>query len=374
MRKRFAPLLTLLTALFVFNACDDAPQITKPIIDEILTQPIPVTQSRYTGRLQRVGTVENFGLGVDDPVAIEWNSTDLYMIAKHGSYPSRSQYLFRVDRQTGVAVMVNPGARDLGGSFGRGRGFTQVLYVSPSDMTWHPDGQILAVCGVLDSIVSIDLETGLAGRISWEKDFCLRYPEGDSDFDREFGGYRVIGAGTALAWTEQGLYMWGISGRNNELVNRGYRSFGRLYKISENLRCATPIGNPVFYGQPTEGPLYPDEGEAHASSFCFDGEHLYMSGSDTQSLYILDPRRGELYFVAKWVYAELPPGHAIHDKETGQDTFLTEMPPDHDGTLYCYRNIEKNICFGEPEITGLAFDGVNLYAVCGFTDALYIVE
>ena len=53
MLKRFATLLTLLTALFLFNACDDAPQITKPIIDEILTEPIPVTQSRYTGELQR---------------------------------------------------------------------------------------------------------------------------------------------------------------------------------------------------------------------------------------------------------------------------------------------------------------------------------
>ena len=376
MLKRFATLLTLLTALFLFNACNDAPKITKPIIDEILTEPIPVTQSRYTGTLRRVGSVSDFGLNLDDPVAIEWNGRQLYMLADHGRYPNEAQYLFTLDRNTGVAAFVNPGAMDLGGSFRQGRNFTQVLHVSPSDMAWHSEGQgvMLAVCPVLDSIVSIDLETGFAGRITFAEDFCLRFPEGDSDFDREFGRYPVIGSGSALAWTGQGLYMWGISGRSNQLVERGYRSFGQLYKIAGNLQCATPIGNPVFYGQPTEGPLYPDEGEAHATSFCFDGKHLYMSGANTQSLYILDQLIGELYFVAKWIYAELPLGHAIHEKETGQDTFLTEMPSDHDGTLYCYRNIEENTCFDFPDITGLAFDDVNMYAVCGFTDALYIVE
>ena len=60
--------------------------------------------------------------------------------------------------------------------------------------------------------------------------------------------------------------MWGISGHNNDLVNQGYRSFAQLYKISSNLRCATPIGNRVHYGQPTDGRIYPDEGEAHATT------------------------------------------------------------------------------------------------------------
>ena len=69
---------------------------------------------------RRVGNVQNFGSGVDDPVALEWNGTDLYMLADRGVYPNEGQYLFRVDKETGQATMVNPGARDLGGSFGGG--------------------------------------------------------------------------------------------------------------------------------------------------------------------------------------------------------------------------------------------------------------
>ena len=238
-------------------------------------------------------------------------------------------------------------------------------------MTWHPDGFMLAICPVIDSIVTIDLETGLAGRITFQKDFCLRYPEGDSDFDKEFGGYGVIGAGRALAWTEQGLYMWGKTGRSNQLVERGYKSFGQLYKIGENFQCATPVGNPIFYGR-TEAehdaaiqafydgkaahPALPDEGEAHASTFCFDGQHLYASGIDTRRLYIVDRMTGELHFVAKWEYAETPHGYEKHE-------------------LGGYLNIEENVLAQwAPSVIALAFDGQEMYAIESFTQALYRVE
>ena len=243
------------------------------------------------------------------------------------------------------------GAKDLGGSFSQGRGFTQVLYVSPTDMTWHPDGNgvMLAVCPVLDSIVTIDLETGFAGRITFDKDFCLRVPEDDENF----GGRPVIGSGRALAWTDQGLYMWGVSLRSTQMVDRGHRSFGGLYQISENLRCATPVGSPVYFGQPSEGSPYPDEGEAYAYSFCFDGEHLYMSGADTRALYVIDRNTGDLTFVADWHFSELPSGFAFHE--------------------FGILDIERN-SIGGIWITGLAFDGQDMFAVCSFTDGLYIVE
>lgn len=345
-RKLF--LLIFLVAVALVG-CDD-PDLS--VLDQVVSEAQPPVSS-YTGELHRVGNVEKFGRNVESPDALEWNGESLYMLADRGRYTNKGQYLFKVDRETGEALMINPGAKDLGGSFSQGQVFTQVLYVSPSDMTWHPDGQMFAVCPVLDSIVTIDLETGLAGRITFDKDFCLRYPEGDSEFDHEFGGYPVIGAGRALAWTDQGIYMWGISLRSTDIVDRGYRSFGALYEISDNLKCATPVGSPVFFGQPTEGPPYPDEGEAYAYSFCFDGEHLYMSGADTSALYVIDVDTGALTFVADWHFSEPPPGYALH--ELG----IHDLEADVLGGIW---------------ITGLAFDGQDMFAVCSFTDGLYIVE
>ena len=257
-------------------------------------------------------------------------------------------------KETGIATIINWGARDLGGSFSNGRGFTQVLYVSPTDMTWHPDGKMLATCPILDSIVSIDLETGLAGRITFNKDFCLRHPEGDTDFHREFGGYPVIGGANALAWTNQGLYMWGISRRNMQLVDRGYRSFGAFYKISTYLKCATAIGSPIFFGQPTKGPDYPDEGEAYAYAFSFDEEHLYMSGAFTHALYIINQQTGSLHFIANWHFTTMPEGYKTY--ESG-------------GIL----NIEKN-ALEQIQITGLAYDGIDMFAIESSTNALYKLE
>ena len=338
-RKLF--LLIFLVAVALVG-CDD-PDLS--VLDRVVSEAQPPVSS-YTGELHRVGNVEKFGRNVESPDALEWNGESLYMLADHGSWRNSGQYLFKVDKRTGEAVMVNGGAKNLGGSFTSSRGFTQVLYVSPSDMTWHPDGQMFAVCPVLDSIVTIDLETGLAGRITFDKDFCLRYPEGDSEFDHEFGGYPVIGAGRALAWTEQGIFMWGISLRSTQLNERGFLSFGGLYELSDNWRCAIPIGEPVYFGES-------DGSEGYAYSFCSDGEHLYMSGADTSALYVIDVDTGALTFVADWHFSEPPPGYAWH--ELG----IHDLEADVLGGIW---------------ITGLAFDGQDMYAVCGFTDALYIVE
>ena len=393
MLKRFATLLTLLTALFLFNSCDDAPPITKTIIEEILTEPIPVNQSRYTGRLIQVGP-EGFGMSLHSPVALEWNGENLYMIASRGQYRNQHMYLFTVDRETGTAEYVNPSAHDMGGSF-TGRGFTQVLNVSPNDMTWvsYPDhyvkgidyshgphGYMLAVCGVIDSIVGVDLETGMALRGSWRKDYCLRFPEGDTDFDKEFGGYPVIGAGRALGYDGTDLWMWGITGRSNSLAEKGWGSFGQLYKFPRpegtanpeiQTECVTPVGSPVVYGRTEaehdaamqafeagEGAHHalPDDGEAHAESFCFDGQHLYASGIDTRRLYIVDRSTGELHFVAKWQYAETPAGYEKHP-------------------IGGYINLEENvIAQWAPSVSALAFDGVDMYAIESFTNTLYKLE
>ena len=353
MLKRFATLLTLLTALFLFNACDDAPPITKTIIDEILTENILVNQSRYTGRLEQVGTLTDFGSNVYNPIALEWNGTNLYMLAKHGTNQSASQYLFIVDKNTGKAT-INSSEPNLGGSFHGGRSFTQVLHTRPNDMTWNPQkNQMLATCPVLDSIVSIDINSGLVGRITFDKDFCLIYPEGDTEFDKKFGGSRVIGAGTALAYTDTGLYMWGISRRSDEHAYQGWRSYGALYKI-ENLRCATPIGDPIFFGpKPEDAPPDPEKQEAYAYTLCYDGQHLYMSGAHTNGLYIINTETGVPIFIAKWDFIEYPSGYTSHEL----------------GVL----NIEENTV-GGIWITGLAFDGQDMFAVCSFTDGLYKLE
>ena len=335
MLKRFATLLTLLTALFLFNACDDAPQITKPIIDEILTDPIPVTQSRYTGGLQRVGTVKGFGdSGAHTPIAIEWNGQHLYMIA--GGL--HNQYLYTVDRETGIAKIVNRNAKNLGGSF--------IIYeIEFKDMTWNPNtNQMLGVDHRGDgSILYINLQNGYAeGPIS-KKAFGLYHPKDDTEHGREFGGYPIIGSPIAIAYTEGNFYMWGISGRSVELNKRGFKSFGALYEIP-NLSTATPVGDPKFYG----------EGEAHATSLCHDGQFLYMSGLDTGALYILDQQTAKLYFIAEWHFTQMPEGFK-----------LNKFGRIHD--------IERKVN-GNIWIQGITFDGTDMFAVESFTNGLYKLE
>ena len=191
MLKRFATLLTILLTAFtitIFSSCDGPESI---VLDEILREN-STYNSPYTGGLIRIGTVKAFGNHIDRPVAIEWNGQTLYMLADHGKNERRAKYLFRLDKNTGIAEFVNRSAVNLGGSFTSSRGFTQVLYVSPRSLTWMPapkngiegidypigyTGEMLAVCPVLDSVVTINIETGLAGRITFKKDFCLKTPE-----------------------------------------------------------------------------------------------------------------------------------------------------------------------------------------------------
>ena len=320
MLKRFATLLTLLTALFLFNACDDAPQITKTIIDEILTEPIPVTQSRYTGRLLPIGE-RNFGSNIEDPVAIEWNGQQLYMIA--GGL--HNQYLFTVDRQTGIATVVNRNAKSLGGTF-------MIYEIEFKDMTWDPNtNQMFAVdYRGNGAIHPINLQTGFAGRKVSRKAFGLYKPN----------GYPVIGSPIAIAYTEQNFHMWGWNVSPN---------FGALYEIP-NLNTATPIG---------ERKIYANGDETTAYSLCYDGEFLYMSGADTQSLYIIDPKTADLYFIAKWQYTQMPRGIRKYDETHYINMTDPEYPTGITGQIW---------------ITGITYDGTNMYAVDSFSDALYKLE
>ena len=344
MLKRFATLLTLLTALTFVGlfGCDDTPESI--VLDQILREALPY-ESPYTGGLIQIGTLKNFGSNITSPTALEWNGEHLYMLADRGKY----QYLFTVDKHTGKALIVNTGARNLGGSFGQGRNFTQVGYTEPTDMTWHKT-TMLAICPVLDSIVSINLQTGLAGRISFRDDFCLRYPKGDTDFDKEFGGYRVIGSSIALAHTPQGFFMWGVTQRNNKLTERGWGSFGQFYKVSENLTCATPIGEPI---------LQSSEDESHAYSLEYDGQHLYMSGLSTKALHILNQETGESYLIAKWHFTQMPKGIQKLSNGYYLDTDNPKYP----------EGISSII-----QVTGITFDGTDMYAIESFTNALYKLE
>ena len=350
-------LITILftaVALVGFFACDDAPQITKTIIDEILTDPIPVTQSRYTGGLQRVGTVKGFGdSGVHTPIAIEWNGQSLYMIAEKGYNERAGLFLFSLNRHTGTATIINPSAIDLGGSF-RGRSFTKVYGVNPNDMAWDSTtNQMLATCGLLDRIVLIDLDTGEAIRITTNNIFNVLKEQG-----HRFSSPRGI------AYDGIQLFIAGVtpypSSHNPTPRN------AELLKVSNNLKYAQQI-----FETP---PIQFNAGETTPYALCFAEGYLYMSGADTDSLYIIDRETGVAYFIAKWYYTQIPIGHAIHNKETGKDTSLTEMPPDHDGTQYCYRNIQRNLCVDFPDITGLAFDGIDMFAIDARTNGLYKLE
>ena len=338
--------LLFFVSFSLFFGCDDTQMVIDPVLSSLETGEFSQI-SEYNGLLHRVGSVEKFGLNVEDPVALEWDGVEFYMLAEQG----RSKYLFRVDRETSVASMVNRGASDFGGTFDQGRSFTKVFGVSPSDLAWRADtGEMLAVCPVIDSIVGMDIESGVAIRINREDDYCLLNED----------GYPRIGSGVALGYDGITFYMAGITRFSNE---DGREPLSELYRISGNLRCATRVGSAIQF----------DVGEYSPTSMCFDGENMWMAGSVTKSLYVLDLETGRAIFVAEWRYAVLPLGHYIQDKNTGLDSGLVEMPLDHDGRNYSYVNISENIGFDFPDITGIAFDGQDMYAVDSFTDALYRV-
>ena len=163
--KWFSVCLLFLVGFCLFFGCDSA-----DIVIDVLDRD---EVSRYTGVLHRVGSVQRFGSGANDPVALEWNGIDLYMIAEQGYYPSEGDYLFRVNREDGTGEKVNPGARDLGGSFVQGRTFTQVKGVSINDLAWSGDGPGLFGTWLRHEIVVMDIDTGLAGRGAGKLSYCL---------------------------------------------------------------------------------------------------------------------------------------------------------------------------------------------------------
>ena len=333
-------LLTLILTALAFTGCGDTPESI--VLDQILRE-MSTYESPYTGGLKHVGTIKDFGLNLDDPVAIEWNGKQLYMLADYGKFQNAAQYLFTLDRNTGVATFVKQSTKNLGGSLGQGRGFTQVHYVSPNDMTWvtPPDhyiegidypigytGDMIAACPRLNSLVVLDLETGLASRLSWKKDFCLPTENGRPQY--------VAPRGIAFDGVE--LFIGAFSQNSS--------SDSELLRVSTgNFRCATPLN---------ENPLQFGVGEITPYALCFDQQYLYMSGSDTRALYVIDRQTGLAHFVADWYFTPMPEGFRIH--ESG-------------GILDIERNARGNIW-----ITGLAHDGTDMFAVDGFTDGLYKLE
>ena len=105
-KMKYFSVLLLLFFGFLFFGCDEAELMVEPVISSVETgeaQSDVTAISRYTGVLYRVSDVERFGSRANDPVALEWNGTDLYMIAEEGYYPNKGEYLFRVDREMGTS-------------------------------------------------------------------------------------------------------------------------------------------------------------------------------------------------------------------------------------------------------------------------------
>ena len=335
-------LLILLITLFIasFLGCGDAPESI--VLDQII-QEVSSFESPYTGGLEPIGTVDNFGLHLDDPTALEWNGETLYMLADSGKFQNSSQYLFTLDRHTGVAAFVNRGARDLGGSF-HGRSFTQVLHVQPRDMTWvtPPDhyvegidypigytGELFASCPVLDSIVLIKTDTGMAARLSWLRDFGLTNEDGSP----QYAGPR----GIAFDGTDLFIGALRLDSDRND---------------AELLRIPIPL---YKYAEPlSENALNFSVGEPSPRALCFDGQYLYMSAGYSSTLYMIDRQTNIAHYVADWHFTTMPEGFTIHS--TGQ-----------------ILNIETNT-YAVIQISGLAFDGTDMLAVDAFTNKLYKLE
>lgn len=328
-----------LVGLCLFFGCDSAVTLTEPVLNALERG----SESRYTGVLHRVGSVELFRCGANDPIALEWNGTDLYMIAEFGYYPSEGEYLFRIDRETGIGEMVNAGARDLGGSFTQGRTFTQVKGVSVSDLAWSGVDSGLFGTWLRNEIVVVDIDSGLAGRGAGKLSFCFE------ERDRNPVPYAISHDGF-------GFYM--LSGTRNS-------DDKKILELTEiNGQCVSLVVEVwnLEFGS-----------DLRPIAMCWDGKGMYVSEMHTRSLCILDLETGILSPVDFWTYASIPPGHYIQDKHTAKDTGFTEMPLDHDGKNYFYVNRARNVGFDFPDITGIAFDGQDMYAVDYFTDALYRV-
>lgn len=294
---------------------------TDLILDSLLQSESTALKSDYTGKLIRIGNAEAFGASITTPMAIEWDGQTLYMIAKYGRYPSHGMALFTLDRFTGVAN----GSGNIAG-FGPRRGFTQTLNFFPQDMVWIPEKQtMLAVCATLDSILRINLNNGRAERLTFEKGFCVFNNEGNP----------TIGSGNALGYDGISLYMASVS-----LIPGTFRS--EFYTIDSSYRCATFIGN--------IGSI--DHGKVKATTLCFDGQYMYMA-DDKAALSIIDRNTGYISLISKFYFDPMPEGYTTHEL----------------GVLH----IEKN-AVGLIDITGLAYDGENMYAVDALTDALYLLE
>ena len=327
MKPRLNLLILLITLLTIsFLGCGDTPESI--ILDQIIRE-VSNVHSPYTGGLEPIGTVDNFGLNLDTPVAIEWNGKTLYMLAEHGINRNASQYLFTLDPHTGVAAFVNHSARNLGGSF-HGRSFTQVLHVEPRDMTWIPSANsMMASCPVLDSIVFLNIETGFASRMSWLRDFGLTNEDGSP----QYAGPRGI------AFDGQELFIGAVrldsDRKNAELLHINIPIYQHAKPLSEN-------------------PLTFNVGETSPRALCFDQQYLYMSAGDSHALYIIDRQTSLAHYVADWHFTTMPKGFTTHRL----------------GDIFDIKNNTR----GNIQITGLAYDGTDMLGVDAFTNKLYKLE
>ncbi len=321
--------------LFVFClfGCDDT-AVIQPLLEETSSVVSP-----YTGVLKRVGTLKNFGSNVGDAAALEWNGESLYMIAEMGGYRNRGEYLFKLDKETGEATVVNGSAIDLGGSFRGGLSFTQVYGVDPWDMVWLPPpdgikGSMLATCPKLRQIVEIDLETGFAKRLTRNKGYCLLDESRTTVFEEEVVLSRGIG------FLNGELYASGVKERNIAPNPR----IVEIFLVGYNFRC--------FLDLPVSDGAGIGSRPPHAMSS--DGERMYMAGQAPNGLYVLDLETGKRELIAEWSLKELPEGI------------------EHYEGVY-YFDVEKN-SISHLDITGLAFDGERMYVVDHWSDALYVLE
>jgi len=370
--KQLLSILFVAITFAIFLSCDNQSILLNQVLQSTPNS-IP-----YTATLHRISSVENFGIGAESPNAIEFadlpdGNKQLYMIASTGLHHSRGEYLFRLDKNTGIAEYVNKSAIDLGGSFKGSKNFIRLKGVSPTDMTWVPPhksyiegidypigylGTMMAICPVTDQLLGIDIKTGYAMGTRDKSQFCI------TDEDNA-----PIGGNVTLAY--QGHLIPNNSGGTTFFMTAGSRIATRLYMTTGN-RCATDLGlkwgskypenregwDGVMLRVKTYPPAAPnfDVGEAFPTALCYDNNNLYMSGADTQSFYQLNTETGQATLIGRWNYAKGTPGveKSQYDKNQWKNT---------------YKNAYSFI-----QITGLAFDNKHMYAVDAFTNALYKVE
>ena len=269
--------------------------------------------NRVTGSRTRIGSAENFGINEMRPTGLSWDGTNMYMTG----YDTES--LSSIDRTTGIATEI--GSPNLFGA-----------EEDPRDLAW--DGNNLYMLGdSTNALYTVDRITGMANQVGNEDDFGIGQTSPQ-----------------ALAWDGTNMYMIGASPLS-------------LYTISRTTGIATLIATL----------------SASIKGLAWNGTTFYAA--DSSNLYTLNKVNGVLTRIAS-IREEGGSNLTRISSLTWGGTNLYAVEPNRDNLFIINTSTARatNITNNDPhynwgvaehEVSGIVWDGINMYITGRSTDLLY---